>query len=206
MNAPAAPAADRLALDGLDLPASLVARLRARYDEPHRHYHTWTHVLACLDARRQIARAPLAEVDLALLFHDAVYDPLAHDNEARSASLLVEEGRRAWISEHLLRRAAPLVEATRHGDADRIDSEEACVVLDADLSILGADAATFDAYERAVRREFAAVDDARYAEGRAAVLRAFLERPSIYATLCGRRLWEDAARRNLARSLEALRA
>jgi predicted metal-dependent HD superfamily phosphohydrolase len=79
----------------LDCPSSLVERVSARYAEPHRRYHTWAHVLACFDARDRLTTAELPEVDLALLFHDAVYDPFAKDNEAGSARLLVEEGRRA---------------------------------------------------------------------------------------------------------------
>jgi predicted metal-dependent HD superfamily phosphohydrolase len=187
-----------------DCPTSLIERLRVRYAEPHRRYHAWPHVLACLDARRRIARAAPPEVDLALLFHDAIYEPLAGDNEARSAALLVEEGRRAWIDDRVVRRAEGLVLATRHDHGDALDSEEACVVVDADLSILGAPRATFDRYEAEVRAEFAAIDDATFASGRTAVLRSLLARPSIFATHVGRRLWETAARRNLEASLAAL--
>jgi predicted metal-dependent HD superfamily phosphohydrolase len=187
-----------------DCPATLIQRLRVRYAEPHRHYHTWSHVLACLDARRRITDASLPEVDLALLFHDAVYELLAADNEARSGLLLVEEGRRAWMNEAVLQRARVLVQATKHDRAPAIESEEACIVLDADLSILGADRDAFDAYDRAIRREFASVDATSYAAGRGAVLRSFLERPSIYATRPAQRLWEASARRNLGDALARL--
>jgi predicted metal-dependent HD superfamily phosphohydrolase len=184
----------------------MIERLKARYAEPHRRYHTWSHVLACLDARRRITGAELPEVDLALLFHDAIYQPLAPDNEERSAELLVEEGRRAWMHEHLLQRARGLVLATKHGDepGGARDSEEACVVVDADLSILGAPDEVFDEYERLVREEYAAVDDGVYAKGRASVLRGLLERPSIYATRRAQLLWERSARANVERSLRRL--
>ena len=125
--------ADSMPSLSFDCPASLLERVRVRYGEPHRHYHTWAHVLACLDARRRITDAALPEVDMALLFHDAIYEPLATDNEARSGSLLLEEGRRAWMRDDLLRRAQVLVEATRHDNACAVDSEEACIALDADL-------------------------------------------------------------------------
>jgi predicted metal-dependent HD superfamily phosphohydrolase len=187
-----------------EYPGDLAARVRARYAEPHRRYHSWTHVLACFDARDRITSAPLPEVDLALLFHDAIYVPLAKDNEALSAQFLLEEGRRAWLDDRVLRRAQALVLATKHDDAGAADSEEACIVVDADLSILGSDAATFEEYESLVRQEYAAVDDATYAAGRSRVLRAFLERPAIYATRRGQRLWEVQARRNLERSLARL--
>jgi predicted metal-dependent HD superfamily phosphohydrolase len=190
------------------LPATVLGRLRERYAEPHRHYHTWSHILACLDAKDQLTDAVVPEVDLALLFHDAVYDPRAGsgENEERSAELLLEEGRRAWLDDAMLRRAQALVRATAHGLAaapadEEDDAVQACVVLDADLSILGADPATFDAYETAIRQEYAAVDDAAFAAGRAHVLRAFLARPLIYRTRRGQRLWEAGARSNLERSL-----
>jgi predicted metal-dependent HD superfamily phosphohydrolase len=187
-----------------DCPASLLARLANRYAEPHRRYHTATHIVACFEARHRISRAAMPDVDLALLFHDAVYSPLAGDNEARSAELLVEEGRRAWLDDRVLQRAEALVRATQHGDASALDSEEACIVVDADLSILGSDELTFDLYERQVREEFEAIDDASYAAGRSHVLSLFLAREAIYATRPAQRLWEARARKNLERSMEKL--
>jgi predicted metal-dependent HD superfamily phosphohydrolase len=195
---------ERLASSGLDAPASLLHRLFCRYAEPHRHYHTLTHIAACLDARARITDSALPEVDLALLFHDAIYDPLATDNEERSACLLVEEGRRAWMHEELLQRAQVLVLATRHGGGSHDLSEEACIVVDADLSILGSDREAFDAYERLVRKEYAFVDDAAFRAGRLRVLQAFLERPSIYCTRRAQQHWEARARRNLETSAASL--
>ncbi len=183
----------------------MLERLQVRYAEPHRRYHTWPHVVACLEAKAAIASAALPEVDLALYFHDAVYEPLARDNEERSAALLVEEGRREWLHEDLLRRASALVLATKHTAAS-VESEEACIVVDADLSILGAPAGAFEEYERLVREELAVVDDGAYRSGRARLLRGLLERPSIYRTEPARRFWEARARANLERSLRKLEA
>ncbi len=180
-----------------DCPVGLLTRLEARYGEAHRRYHVWNHVLACFAARDLIAEASPA-TDLALLFHDAIYDPLAHDNEARSAELLVEEGRYANLDERWLAHARELVRATKH-DA-LATSEDAGIVVDSDLSILGADAATFDAYEIAVRAEYAFVDDTVFSAGRARILEALLARPLLFATPRARTLWESRARRNLVRS------
>jgi predicted metal-dependent HD superfamily phosphohydrolase len=191
----------------LDLPESLVARVSPRYAEPHRRYHTWAHVEACFLSRAKIMRdagsISCDAIDLALLFHDAIYDPLAHDNEDKSAELLVDEGRRAGLDEALLARAVPLVLATKHG-ANVASSEEARIVVDADLSILGESREVFDAYERAVREEYAMIDDAIFRAGRVRVLRGFLERPAIFETHAGRDAWESRARENLAASLALL--
>ncbi len=192
-------------------PPWMLADLSARYGEPQRRYHTAAHVRACLEARAvlcaDLAIVAPAAVDLALLFHDAIYQPLAIGNEVRSAGLLVELGRRAGFDEALLTRAATLVRLTQHGSLahdGEANAEDAALVLDADLSILGADAATFDRYERDVRAEYARVDDASFARGRAHVLAAILRQPAIYRTRAGRARWEEAARANLGRSLAAL--
>ncbi len=183
----------------------LLARVRPRYDESHRRYHTWTHIEACFAARAELTREASPTIDLALLFHDAIYDPLAHDNEEKSAELLLEEGRREGIDEDTLTRSAPLVLATKHG-AITAASEEARIVVDADLSILGTSRDVFDAYERAVREEYAMIEDAMFTAGRTRVLQEFLNRKTIFETPRGRELWEARARENISRSLASLEA
>ena len=60
-----------------------------RYSEAHRCYHTLEHLaecLACFEGVRELAMHG-AEVEAALWFHDAVYEPTRTDNESRSAEL-----------------------------------------------------------------------------------------------------------------------
>jgi len=57
-----------------------------RYTEPHRRYHTLAHVgamLSCLDARRAEISDALA-VEIAIYFHDWVYEPEKSTNEEES--------------------------------------------------------------------------------------------------------------------------
>src|SRR5207253_2303756 len=115
------------------------------YAEPHRHYHNQRHIADCLaefDAVRRLAKQPEA-LELALWFHDAVYDPKATDNEEQSAALAKRclEGAR---QPDLARTVAELVMATKlHGaDAD----PDAALVVDMDLSILGQNETRFAEY------------------------------------------------------------
>ncbi len=191
------------------IPSSLISRLIPRYAEPHRRYHTWSHIGACFDAREKLVQAgarvgePEAirefAVDLALLFHDAIYEPLAKDNEERSAQLLLDEGLRAGLDLDVLERASAFILTTKHDSVPV--SEPARIVVDADLSILGAEPAVFDEYERKIREEYKSVDDASFAASRAKVLQGFIARDGIFQTKVGRGLWESQARRNLDRSM-----
>jgi predicted metal-dependent HD superfamily phosphohydrolase len=76
--------------------------------------------------------------------------------------------------------------------------------VDIDLSILGGPPDEFDAYERAIRHEYAHVPGEAFASGRARILRGFLARGWIYATELFRERYETAARENLRRSLARL--
>lgn len=184
-------------------PPELLAELETRYGEPWRHYHTWPHVLVCFEARDALAAPSSVAVELAMLFHDAVYEPLAHDNEEASAALLGSAGERFGLDAAAIPRARAIILATKHADAIVTDPETA-LMLDADLSILGSDPDTFADYERAVRKEYSMVDDAAWKAGRARILQSFLDRSVLYATERGRVLWDAPARANLRASLRAL--
>lgn len=183
---------------------AVYARLAAAYGEPSRAYHTLDHVAFCLDElgpARHLAAYP-EEVEMALWFHDAVYVPCAADNEARSAELARAACRELKLHKAFGKRVFHHVIATQHhATPPTVDGQ---LVADADLAILGHPQAAFDAYERGVRQEHAAVAEAEFRPGRAAVLRALLARPVLYATEPFRVRYEAAARANLERSLRRL--
>jgi predicted metal-dependent HD superfamily phosphohydrolase len=185
-------------------PAGHYEELVARYAQPHRHHHTMQHIEECfaeLATVRSEAERP-AEVELALWFHDAIYDTARHDNEQRSAewarSVAAEAGLDAGVGD----RVATLIMATRH-DARPADAD-ARVLVDVDLSILGADPDRFAEYERDVRREYAAVPEPVFRRERSKILRRFLDRPRIFETRHLHESREARARANLARALREL--
>jgi len=185
-----------------EIPTSMITRLIPRYAEPHRRYHTWSHIGACFDAIERISTDRSQEVALALFYHDAIYEPLARagENEERSAALLMDEGKRAGVDESVLKKARLMIRATEHGGFWEL-TEQACAVIDADLSILGAEDDVFDRYEDAIRQEYSVVPDAMFAAGRVKVMQSFLGREEIFWTKAARDLWEAKARANIGRSL-----
>jgi predicted metal-dependent HD superfamily phosphohydrolase len=184
--------------------AELFERLFAAWSEPQRHYHTLQHLGECIaELEPALALAEHAgEVELALWFHDAVYDVARHDNEQRSAEWLRDAARSAGIVPPAVERLHALVMATRHDALPA--TRDAMLLVDVDLSILGAPPARFDEYERQVRAEYAWVPEPVFRERRKAVLEGLLARPRLYATERFHTRLEDAARANLRRSISQL--
>ncbi|MGB9377835.1 MAG: metal-dependent phosphohydrolase [Mycobacteriales bacterium] len=180
------------------------AALLDRYAEPHRQYHTPTHLAAVLSTVDSLADVA-DDADLVRLsawYHDAVYDPRRDDNEERSAALAESDLASAGLAAPKCARVARLVRMTA-GHLPPIGDTDAAVLCDADLAVLASPAPGYDAYVAAVRREYAHVDDADWRTGRGAVLRGLLEREEVFRTPPAR-AWEDAARDNLSRELSAL--
>jgi predicted metal-dependent HD superfamily phosphohydrolase len=178
--------------------------LSARYQEPHRAYHTLRHIAHCLDeleSARGLAADPVA-VEMALWYHDGVYDPRAKDNEERSADIAARAAAAMGLPGGFGARVAGLILVSTH----RAPAEDADPRLfaDIDLSILGQAAEAFDEYERQVRVEYSWVPVPAFNAGRSAILRSFLGRPSIYGTEFFREKYEATARRNLSRSIARL--
>ncbi|WP_339097049.1 phosphohydrolase [Deinococcus sp. VB142] len=181
----------------------LVAAARAFalpfYAEPGRAYHNAAHVedmLAALHSRRVLT----PELALACWGHDLVYDARATDNEERSAVIFDDWLATQGVRPEVRTRIRAMILATRHTAAPA-DREQALLV-DADLAILGADAATFDAYDAAIRQEYAHVPGLLYRLGRREVLRGFLNRERLYTTPEFAGL-EAQARDNLHRKLRS---
>ena len=191
-------------LDAQGDPAPIHAQLVAAYTEPHRHYHTLGHLAECLaefDAVRFLAQEA-ATIETALWFHDAVYDPHAPDNEARSAELAAICLTAAAVPAAFIATVRQHILATWHQSVER--SGDTALLTDIDLAILGQPPARFWHYESDIRREYARVPPALYAEKRGEILAGFLSRPSLFATEIFRKKYEQPARANLFESLRHL--
>ena len=178
---------------------SIFLDLTARYAEPHRAYHTLEHVgecLANLDLSRHLA-ARQAEVELAVWFHDAIYDTQRNDNEGRSA-LLAEEA--LWCAPELARRVGDLIRLTTHVSQEL--AGDGALLCDIDLAILGAPPERFARYNDAIRREYEWVPEDVYRRERARVLARFLERQRIYYSQFFFERLERQARTNITAALQ----
>ena len=181
-------------------------KLIACWSEKQRHYHTLQHLRECFehfDTMRALAQRP-AEIAVALWFHDAFYDPEREDNEERSARWLRECAIEAGVPAATAQRLHDMVLAT----TDHMPQADGDfqLLVDIDLSILGAEAARFDESNEQIRREYAHVPKADWRVARQRVLRGFLDRPRLYGTDRFHAALDQRARSNLQRALDRLAA
>jgi predicted metal-dependent HD superfamily phosphohydrolase len=191
---------------GVSAPNEIFQDLIARYSEPHRKYHTMQHLDECFDKLQEIRAAAVHpnEIELALWFHDAIYDVKRQDNEERSANWACSTALAAGLSISIAERVHALVMATRHDAMPNHVDEQ--ILVDVDLSILGAKPDRFDEYERQVREEYHWIPDLLFEAKRRRVLTQFLERSKIFNTEQFLNSYEAQARTNLERSIKKLMA
>jgi predicted metal-dependent HD superfamily phosphohydrolase len=185
--------------------------LRMRYAEAHRIVHGWAHVemLLRLLEWQQARVFNLQAAELAILFHDAVFEPLADDNQARSARLM-----RGMIHDEVapvtLEAAGAIILALgQHRVAqDAVDPllGDTLTVLDCHAALLAVEPETFAALEQGLRDEHAMLPDADYAARRRGTLERLLARPAIFETAPFGERFETRARANLADRLTRLAA
>ena len=172
-----------------------------RYSEPHRHYHTLEHLTECLDwweKTAHLAQHPAA-VLLALWFHDAIYDVHRQDNEINSAILANTELEKLAIAEDTRKAVTRLILCTKHSEVPCTADEK--LLVDIDLTILGASSDRFTNYETQIRAEYSHVPKWLFTIKRRAILKKFLQRTSIYSTAYFAQQFETRARTNLKSSL-----
>lgn len=174
-----------------------------RYAEPGRQYHTIDHVRHCLGQSRLVTELlpDASTLNLAIWFHDAVYELQAADNESRSAELFRE-------------LASPVMTAPRVDDVERLvlvtqagqlprRTDEAFMV-DIDLSSFGLPWEPFLADSLAVRAERPHLTDGQYAAQQSRFLNGLLQRDAVFVTDFFRERYEDVARSNIRRYLETI--
>ncbi|WP_426299986.1 DUF4031 domain-containing protein [Arthrobacter sp. R-11] len=177
--------------------------LLERWGEDHRKYHSRTHLLAVLEALDTLTEPalPARTVALAAWFHDAVYEGLAGQDEEESAVLAEKRLTEAGLPAEDIAEVARLVRLTATHDPEPGDHAGA-LLCDADLSVLGSEAAAYARYLADVREDYAHVSDADFAAGRAAVVRRLLALDPLFHSSRAKTLWLDAARRNLQAELQ----
>ena len=192
-------AADGPAPDG----KALFDELHTLYSGDGRRYHTPAHLDHCLaqfDMCRHLMQRP-DEVEMALWYHDAVYEPAAHDNELRSAELFATRLGHV-CPEEMVTRVYDLILATTHREPPR--DQDTRLMVDIDLSGFALPWEEFARESEAVRAEFGHLSDEEFYASQMRFLRSLVERARFYSSDFFHQRYEDQARENVTRTLRQL--
>lgn len=185
-------------------PVPLYETIADRYSEPHRQYHTLEHIQHCLaqlDEVRHLAEDPDA-LELAIWFHDLIYDPTADDNERRSArsfDLLLGNHMPGDRAAHVHQM---IVDTEYPSEPDDFDGQ---LMVDIDLSSF---ALPWDEFMRDtdnIRMEFAHVSEEDFYAGKLKFLDKLTSRPRFFLTDYFHDRLESQARANIERHIKEVR-
>ena len=199
---------------GRDLWLAEGSLLLSGWSQPHRAYHTTTHLAEVLAALDELAEAVPLGRDEALVaravgwYHDLAYDPraAAGSNEHRSATMARDHLHRLGVHDRVVDavEAGVLMTLTHEIPTGTPHTALMEAFHDADLWILSAPSERYTDYRKQVREEYAHMPDDLFGQGRAAILAGFLERERLYRTDHAHEEWTGQARTNLAAELADL--
>ena len=185
------------------------------YREPGRFYHNLSHVTSCLEELDNfIEKCPdlihpdsIDIIELAIFYHDYVYDPFSKTNEKESAVLAVKDllmldNNNDCIADDVFKA----IILTEHRAAPEINLSTSfmTLIMDIDLAILGKNTKTFKKYCAGIRNEYSSVEESVYNENRKIFLEGMLKRPLIYRWKYFQNKYEDRARFNIKNAIEEL--
>ncbi len=154
--------------------------LLAQYSGSGRHYHGVGHIVSMLDgfdALKATFEHPLA-AELAIFFHDVIYDPSRRDNEEQSAKKM-QDLLGGLVDRTLLETAGGSIEATRQHTLT--PSHDTNLLLDLDMAILGQPWPVYERYAQGVMQEYLPVyGEMAYRHGRRTL---FLEPTIAHGTV-----------------------
>lgn len=182
--------------------AEVYAQLARLLGASYRRYHTIDHIQDCLRRLDRVA-AHLNDpdaVELALWFHDAIYEMDSGTNEQRSAELFERLAKGADPA--FRRRVCALIMATRHVGGERDNDRR--YIVDIDLAGFGASWDEFMRNGVLLREESPRKTDAQYHSAQVSFLQRLQRRRRFFATEYFRDRYEARARANLRRLLDDL--
>ena len=183
---------------------ALLTALKQSMAEQHRAYHTLGHVLDLLreSDKHAMSDADRMQLELAIWYHDAVYDVFAQNNEHLSAVMATDQ-MRSYLTPEATQCLFDDIMSTAHHTDPRPDYP-AQLLLDLDLAVFAAEPLTYKMYTQRVREEYRAVPDIMFNRGRMHALQQYLDREYIYHTPHFRECYEEAARLNVGAELREL--
>jgi len=178
-----------------------------RLQEPGRFYHGVGHIVWMLDKLGEwgdatgLTGAQRVELELAIIYHDAIYVPGSATNETDSAELARTDLTALGFDPSGIATIVLTIEATTTHECDPNDTLSNWII-DLDLAAIADDEA-YRVNGLLIREEFGYVSDEDFRNGRMKFLSNYLAHKHLFKTHLGQTL-EAAARRNMSAELSKL--
>jgi predicted metal-dependent HD superfamily phosphohydrolase len=170
-----------------------------KYSENHRYYHTLEHIQDMVQKRLDIADliSDKTLTDLAIFFHDIIYDPKSKVNEEESANLFRSIFQATENGVDVPKICNFILQTKYHEVLDSTE-EDLKLFIDMDMSILGSHPNDYRTYAMNIRREYSHMNDADFCSGRGRFLGEMLnEARFIFASDHYRIHLEEKAKANI---------
>jgi len=180
-------------------------KLEKLYNSRSRYYHNTQHIEDCLtllEEHHHLAYAPKL-IEAAIWLHDAIYNSLSKKNELKSAELAKKIYSTLGMKSDSMKAIYDLIMITAHQKEPETKDEK--LIVDIDLSILGASPERYNQYEKNIRKEYRLIPSKMYVPGRIKVLEHFLSRKKIYSLPEFQERYEKQARENLKLAIDRLK-
>lgn len=175
-----------------------------QYSKKSRYYHNLVH-LENMFGELEMVKKQVETFDLmafSVFYHDIVYNASSKVNEEKSAAWAVSRLKSFHLSEEQITIIEHQILATKKHQKS-VD-HDINFLIDADLSILGAERNIYQKYTENIRKEYSVYLDFLYKPGRKKALIHFLEFDSIFKTEHFRNKYENQARENIKWEISAL--
>jgi predicted metal-dependent HD superfamily phosphohydrolase len=188
----------------IDESAIIHQQLMDSYSEPQRYYHTLDHIEHCLSLFDNISsklKSPHA-LELAIWFHDVIYQPGAANNEQLSADQFMrttknrfDDSLRNTVYQHIM------ATLHLHSEMNHADTQ---YMVDIDLSSFGLPWPEFIHDSENLRREMAHLSNEDYCRKQSAFQQALMDRPRFFRSDYFYQNYESQARQNLSDYYESI--
>ena len=182
------------------------------YQRPLRSYHNLNHIQEMFIQFREVHNQSLwsspNEIYMALLYHDAIYEYGAKDNEEQSARLAQKDILAHQADQKLnISYITQLIRHTaQHGSltASELTDDEK-LFLDCDMAIVGASTQRYQEYEEQIQQEYTQVYVSfLYRMGRKRFLKKLLRAERIFFSTLFHEKYDKQARKNIETALQKL--
>jgi len=174
--------------------------LNLLYTEPHRAYHTLEHITIMFNLATAHGVKLSVPQQLAIWYHDCIYDPTRKDNEEQSNRLFLRHHDNVLHPNYITRTSNIILDTISHIS----DNHESFDVLDLDLAGFGFDTNSYHYATSQIRLEFSHLSEEEWRYNRKQFLTSLLNRKHIFQTHWARDFYEIKARRNIEADIKSL--